>query len=261
MGRRTSYEPGTFSWADLATTDPAGATAFYRRLFGWEAEDMPAGGGATYTMLRRDGAYVAALYRQGDDQRDQGIPPAWTSYVTVADVDAASERVPALGGRVLAGPFDVLRAGRTAVIADPQGAALALWQPRDRPGAEVVNEPGALSWNDLITTDVEGARRFYGELLGWEVEQIPGAPYWTIRNRGARNGGMMPMPEPQRAAGMPPAWNAYFAVEDVDDALRTVQDSGGGIVVGPTAVPAGRFAVLRDPQGAVFSVLAGELDP
>jgi predicted enzyme related to lactoylglutathione lyase len=162
---------------------------------------------------------------------------------------------------VLAGPYDVAQAGRMAVIADPHGAALALWQPRDRAGAEVVNEPGALSWNDLLTTDVDAAAAFYRDLLGWEVEQIPGAPYWTIRNRGASNGGMMPMPDEPRAAGAPPAWNVYFAVADLDAALRTVQELGGALVAGPMEVPAGRFAVLRDPQGAVFSLVAGRLDP
>jgi len=261
MGRRTSYEPGTFCWADLATTDAQAAKAFYGRLFGWDAVDMPAGDDATYTMLRRDGANVAALYQQGDDQREQGMAPMWLSYVSVDAVDALAERVPALAGTVLRRPFDVLQAGRMAVVADPQGAVLLLWQPRGHHGADVVNEPGALSWNDLLTTDVDGAAAFYGELLGWEIEQVPGAPYWTIRNGGRSNGGIMPMPEEQRAAGMPTTWNAYFAAEDLDDALATAQEVGGALLLGPMAVPAGRFAVLRDPQGAVFSLLTGDLDP
>jgi predicted enzyme related to lactoylglutathione lyase len=261
MGQRTSYAPGTFSWVDLATTDADAAKAFYGRLFGWEGEDTPTPGGATYTLLQRDGDVVGGLYAQGEQQRESGVPPAWTSYVTVEDVDAMAARAAELGGRVVAGPYDVADAGRMAVIADPEGAALALWQPRRRHGADIVNEPGALTWNDLMTQDVEAAARFYRELLGWEVEQIPGAPYWTIRNDGASNGGMMPMPPEQRAAGMPAVWNAYFAVEDLTAAVTTVTDAGGSVMMGPMDVPAGSFAVVRDPQGAVFCLVAGQLDP
>src|SRR5918998_4241018 len=119
MGTRTSYEPGTFSWVDLATTDPAGAKRFYGELFGWEADDMPAGDGATYTMLRLGEHYVAGLAEQPEDERGQGIPPHWNNYVTVADVDASAERVGSLGGTVLAPPFDVLTAGRMCVVQDP----------------------------------------------------------------------------------------------------------------------------------------------
>jgi predicted enzyme related to lactoylglutathione lyase len=149
-----------------------------------------------------------------------------------------------------------------AVVADPQGAVLCLWQPRDHIGAAVVNEPGALTWNDLLTPEPEAALRFYGDLFGWAIDRVaPGQPYWTISNRGSSNGGIMEQPPELRRAGAPPVWNAYFAVEDLDAALATAREGGGDVVFGPMAVPAGRFAFVRDPQGAIFSLIAGELDP
>lgn len=262
MGERSGYAPGTFSWVDLATTNPAGAKAFYARLFGWQAEDLPTGDGGTYTMLRRDGAVVAGLSELRPEQRAQGVPPHWTCYVTVADADATAERARELGGTVLAPPFDVLDSGRMAILADPQGAALAVWQAREHHGAAVVNEPGALTWNDLLTSDPQAAAPFYEALFGWEVEGVgEGVPYWTIRNRGAANGGIMAMPEEQLAAGVPPVWNAYFAVADLDATVAAVRDGGGRLLVAPVEVPAGRFAVVADPEGAVFSLIAGQLDP
>jgi predicted enzyme related to lactoylglutathione lyase len=212
-------------------------------------------------MLRRGDAYTAGLFRQSEDQREAGAPPAWMSYVTVEDADATAARAAELGGTVHAGPFDVQQAGRMAVLADPQGAVFAIWQPREHPGAGIVNEPGALSWNDLMTTDVDAATSFYGELFGWESDQVGDMPYWTLRNGGASNGGVMPIPEEQRAAGVPPVWNAYFAVDDLDTALRAVDEGGGAVLVGPVDMDAGRFAVARDPQGATFSLFAGRLDP
>ena len=123
MGERTEHAPGTFSWAELATTDTAGAKTFYTSLFGWEAEDQPIpGGGGEYTFLKKDGLEAAALHGHLPD----GTPPNWTSYVTVEDADAAAEKARELGATPLAGPFDVGQAGRMAVIQDPQGAVLAV---------------------------------------------------------------------------------------------------------------------------------------
>src|ERR671928_171380 len=202
MGERTSYAPGTFSWVDLATTDVEAARSFYRTLFGWQTVDVPAGEGATYVMLRKNGQDVAAMYAMREEQQAAGVPPHWLSYVTVADVDAAAARAAELGGTVLAEPFDVLDAGRMAPIADPQGAQLALWQPRRNIGAKLVNEPGALCWNDLFTPAPEEAGGFYGALFGWTIERIEGAEpaYYTIRNGEASNGGVMQAPPGQPGA-------------------------------------------------------------
>ncbi len=173
MGRRRGYTNGTFSWADLATTDPEGAKAFYGGLFAWQPEDV-AGAAGTYTMLRLDGDAVAGLFPQPDEQRVAGVPPRWLCYVTVDRLDETVSRAAELGGTVLSGRLDVEDAGRVAVVADPGGARLALWEPRANIGATRVNDPGCLCWNDLVTEDPEGAAHFYGGLFGWETDEVPG---------------------------------------------------------------------------------------
>ena len=166
MAERTSHAPGTISWTDLETTDQDGAKAFYGALFGWEYEDMPVGEGATYSMAKLNGRSAAAMSGQRAEDAARGVPPHWNLYVTVADVDAAASAVAGAGGQVFAEPFDVFDAGRMAVIADPNGAALCLWQPGTNIGAEVVNEPGALTWADTATTDAPAAQAFYSAAAG-----------------------------------------------------------------------------------------------
>jgi predicted enzyme related to lactoylglutathione lyase len=159
---------------------------------------------------------------------------------------------------LLAEPFDVFDAGRMAVFADPHGAALSVWQPKDNIGAGLVNAPGALTWNDLMSPDISASADFYRALFGWEITEIEGSDgqYWSITNNGRINGGIMPAPD-----GGHPAWNLYFAVEDADAAVAKAGELGGTTIAGPMDVPNGtRFAVLSDPGGAVFSVAAGPLD-
>ena len=253
MGERTSYPPGTFSWVDLQTSDQDAAKSFYSELFGWEYEDVPIGDGASYSMARLQGHSVAAI---GPLQGEE-MPSHWNCYVTVADADASAARAKELGATLLAEPFDVFDAGRMAAFADPQGAVLSVWQAKENIGAGLVNAPGALAWNDLISPDVAAAAPFYRELFDWQVEEVPGADgqYWSITNAGRSNGGMMPMPP-----GGHPAWNLYFAVEDVDATVARARELGADLVMGPMDVPTGRFAVIRDPQNAVFSVLSGPMD-
>src|SRR5215212_161647 len=130
MGERTRYEPGTFCWVGLATSDPDAAKAFYTSLFGWQAEDLPAGAAGTFTILRQGGKDVAILYRQMPEARAAGAPPHWTSYISVEDADATARRAGELGGAaVFREPFDVTDAGRVAAISDPTGAIVSLWQP------------------------------------------------------------------------------------------------------------------------------------
>ena len=253
MGERESYAPGTFCWVDLTTTDAQGAKAFYRRLFGWEGEDMPVGESQTYTMLRLRGLDVAALYEQGEDERDAGIPPHWSSYISVVDVDEVAARVEGLGGRLLAGPFDVFDSGRMAVVQDPTGAIVSLWQAARHIGARLVNDPGCLTWNDLATPDPAAAGAFYRELLGWEIaEQAP--EYATISNEGAGNGGI------RRDTDLPPHWLPYFTTESVEQTTGAAREAGGQVLAEGIEVPAGRIAVILDPQGAPFAVFEGEVD-
>jgi predicted enzyme related to lactoylglutathione lyase len=253
MGERESYAPGTFCWADLGTTDAAGAKAFYERLFGWEAEDMPVDGGSTYTMMRIGGRDVAALYEQGADERAAGIPPHWSSYISVVDADEVAARVEGLGGRLLAEPFDVLDSGRMAVVQDPTGAMVSLWQPGRHIGARLVNDPGCLTWNDLATPDPDAAAAFYTELLGWEVsEQAP--EYASITNEGRLNGGI------RRETELPPHWLPYFTTAAVAGTAAAARDAGGQVLAEGVEVPAGRIGILLDPQGAPFAVFEGDVD-
>lgn len=258
MGERTQHAPGTFSWADLTTTDQDAARAFYRELFGWEAEDMPAGEGVVYSMMSKDGRHVAAISPQPQAQRDAGVPPTWNSYVTVASADDAAARAAELGGTVHAGPFDVFDAGRMAVVQDPQGAWFMLWQANRQIGAGLVNAPGALVWNELGTTDVEDARHFYGELFGWEIAPFEGGaqPYWTIRNGGRSNGGIMAVQPPHA----PPHWTVYLGTDDLDAALERVRDLGGAVHVDPIEIPMARIAIVGDPQGATFALYDGAME-
>jgi predicted enzyme related to lactoylglutathione lyase len=254
MGIRERYEPGTFSWVELATSDAEAAKAFYAELFGWEYEDDEVGAGMVYSTARRDGHVVAALL--GSDQ-----PPHWNSYISVASVDEAAKKVDEAGGKVVQEPFDVMDVGRMAVIQDPSGAPVSLWEGSKRIGADLVNSPGALTWNDLMTHDVGKASEFYCEVFGWEVGTVEGAPddRVTIRNGEQMNGGMAKLPE-SAGAGVPPHWLPYFAIDDAEGAAERVKGGGGELVAGPIEVPAGRFLVCADPQGAMFALIEGELD-
>ena len=248
MGERTSHPPGTFSWADVTTTDQEAAKAFYTGLFGWEIEDLPVGEGVAYSMARVGGRDVAAISPQPSQQREAGVPPAWNSYITVESADAAAERVGQLGGTVHAPPFDVMQAGRMAVIQDPQGAFFMVWEPRENIGAGLVNAPGALVWNELASPDPEASSAFYGDLFGWTIAPFEGSPepYLSIKNGDANNGGIRELSQP----GVPPHWLVYFGTEDIDAALAKVDELGGT-----------KIAIVQDPLGAVFALSAGQLEP
>jgi len=186
MGERTRYQPGTFCWAGLATSDPAAAMAFYTSLFDWEAEPLPAGEAGAYTIMRRAGHDVAICYRQTAQARAAGAPPHWTSYISVEDADATAARAGELGGAaVFREPFDVPGA-RVAAIADPAGAVVSLWQPRPRVGATLVNDVGALCWNELATAGPARATSFYGELLGWQYQASDGGRATITKRRPAQ---------------------------------------------------------------------------
>ena len=204
-----TYDEGVPSWVDLGTSDIGTAARFYGELFGWEAPELPVEAGG-YRVCTLRGQPVAGL----GPQMNPG-PPVWATYVNTADAEAVASRVTANGGRVLAAPMDVIDAGRMAVFADPGGAVISLWQPNRHPGAGIVNEPGAYSWSELITTDIEGAVAFYPAVFGWGVSRNPPAPApvqyveWKVGDRSV--GGMLPKP-PMIPAEVPPFWGVYFAV-------------------------------------------------
>ena len=256
MGERTSHPPGTISWTDVVTTDQAAAKEFYAGLFGWEYDDQPAGDGVIYSMAKLRGRSVAAISPQQESEAEQGIPPHWNVYVTVEDVDATTASAGGAGGQALAGPFDVFDAGRMSVIADPTGAALCLWQAGTNIGSELVNVPGALTWADCATPDPAAASAFFADVFGWRAQQMSEEPpYWVLWNGERTNGGLtVSMP------GAPAVWFPYFATDGVDAPLAAAQEAGATLVVGPVEVPQGRFAILQDPQGAVFALIESEFD-
>lgn len=252
MGERTSYAPGTFSWAELVTSDAGAAKAFYTSVFGWEYRDNPVGDGQVYSTALRDGKDIAALYASEQ-------PPHWNCYVTVESADASAARASELGATVAAEAFDIFDVGRMAVIVDPVGAALCLWEPKSHIGATIVNASGALTWNDLITPDPEASATFYGDLFGWTTEEVPGANgYRVIKNGEHENGGMMPL-DPGMGV-TPPNWMPYFGHEDLGRLLEEVGGLGGQVLNGPMRMWQGSIAVLSDPQGAAFAVWTGHYD-
>jgi predicted enzyme related to lactoylglutathione lyase len=259
MGERTQHTPGTFSWTDLNTTDQEAAKAFYSGLFGWEITDMPAGEGVVYSMAAIDGKWVGAISPQPQQQREAGVPPAWNSYITVANVDEAAAKARELGATVHAPPFDVMEAGRMAVVQDPQGAWFLLWQAKEHIGAGLVNAPGALTWNELGTPDLDGSAAFYGGLFGWTTEPIEGGdmPYLVIKTADGRNNGGIRPPMPP---GTPPFWLVYFAAEDLDASLARVSELGGNVLMGNTDIGFARIGVAQDAQGAVFALYKGPLE-
>jgi uncharacterized protein len=251
------HEPGTISWIDVQTTDPEAGKRFYSQLFGWDYEDMPFEGGV-YTMFRLRGRDVAALSQMWGPE---GVPPHWNTYVTVEDVDGCAKTAADLGGNVLMEPFDVLDAGRQAVIQDPTGVVINLWEPRNNIGAQILDEPGALTWAECLTRDTEGAKRFYSELLGWTPEKSDlvdaesgGEPYTLFKKGEQTVGGLSKITDD--LGDMPPNWSICFAVEDAEATARKAQELGGSILMPPTEMPSiGKFASVADPQGAVFAIL------
>jgi len=255
MTEVTRHEPGSFSWVELATSDPAAARSFYTALFGWTTADTPMGPGPddVYTRLQLSGKDVGALYKMMKEQAEQGVPPNWLCYVTVASADDAAGTAKELGATALAGPFDVEDYGRMAMLQDPEGAVFAVWQPRKHIGIQRVEEVGAPCWCELSTRDAAKAGKFYAGLFGWGLKTSDPA-YHEILRGGAPIGGIMPMPPEME--GVPPHWGVYFQVADCDASAAKAKALGGQICFGPHDIAnVGRFAVIQDPQGAVFSVI------
>lgn len=256
MQENPTYAPGTFCWVELGTSNSEGAKKFYTDVFGWASNDIPIGPNMIYTMLTQDGKDVAALYNLTDEMTAQGIPPHWLSYIYVEDADQSAAKAKELGGTLMKEPFDVFTVGRMAVIQDPAGAVFALWQARDHKGAGLVNVPNSLCWNELGTNDTAKAGDFYANLFNWQKQEMEFGPMtYTMFNNGERPaGGMYPLPP--EMANVPPNWLAYFAVADTDATAKKAADNGATTIAPPADIPGiGRFAILQDPQGAVFAII------
>ncbi len=259
MPEMTSYSPGAFCWVELATTDAAGSKNFYSRLLGWSFVDNPAEGGVIYSMAMKDGKSVCGLYQIGPDMPGvpAGVPPHWSSYISVTDVDAQAARVADAGGSVMMPPSDVPNAGRMSIVADATGAVFGLWQPGEHFGAQLMHQSGALGWNELYTTDTEAAAAFYGNLFGWSRTINQTGPYaqdyHEFRNGETPAGGMLQI-KPEWGE-VPPNWSVYFCVDDCAASLEQAQSMGAEVVVPITEVEHVKFAFLKDPQGIYLGIV------
>jgi uncharacterized protein len=246
MPEMTKYAHGVPSWVDIGTTDLPAGLAFYTGLFGWDSQDMGEEAGH-YTIVSRDGKMVGAV----SAAQDPG-PPRWTTYVNVDDIDAVAAKIEPAGGKVVMAPMEVTEAGRMAIFQDPTGAFIAVWQPGNHLGAQLVNEPGALIWNELSTSDLAKAKSFYSEVFGWGWGGAD--EYAEAQASGRTIAGAMPRPA-ELPADVPDHWLVYFGTEDVDASVAKAKELGGSVVAGPADIPnTGRFAVVVDPQGAAFGL-------
>ena len=246
---------GQFCWYDLITPDPDGALKFYGEVVGWTPKPVP----PAYTILEAQGSGVGGVMTLTDEMRAAGVPPCWTGYILVEDVDRSLKTLQALGGGLRREPADIPNVGRFAVATDPQGAVFLLFQqaqdmtpPEVDPGA-----PGRCGWRELMTTNWEKSFAFYSEMFGWTKDQAVDmgemGTYQTFAIHGRQSGGMMNMP-PQCPS---PFWGYYFNVDSADAAAARITGAGGSVRMGPTEVPGGQWIVQAvDPQGAHFALVA-----
>jgi uncharacterized protein len=264
MPRIEQHAPGTINWVDLVSTDLEAASGFYTSLFGWEIEDMPMpGGGGVYRFFRQDGRDVAAAGSMPPEMSDQGIPSHWNVWVA-GDADDADEvvaKAAAAGGQVLMPPMTLGPSGRLAMIADPGGAAVGVWEAGEHIGAGVVDEPGAMTWWEVNTRAFEESKRFYGQVFGWTAEALaaPDVNYVLWKLDGRTVGGMLEMTE--QWGDIPAHWMAYFAARDTDELAKRATEVGGSVGAPPFDAAYGRIAVLVDPAGGHFSVVSPTQPP
>lgn len=268
MSERDEYIPGVPCWVDASYKDPESVLPFYRGLFGWEFIPAVETPGERFFIATIRGGSAAGI---GELPADHPPVPAWNTYVAVTSADEAVAQAQAAGGEVLAPAFDVLDAGRMAILKDPQGAVFCVWQAGRTKGAKVVNEHGAVNFNTLYTSDVEAAKRFYGEMFGWTTLSLGGSEFWTLPGYGdyleQLTPGMRQGVAEMGAAGFedvvavlesqtddkPPHWHVTFAVDSADAAAAHAVELGGKVLVPPLDAPYVRLTVLADPQGTAFT--------
>jgi predicted enzyme related to lactoylglutathione lyase len=246
------YIPGVPMWIDLGTSDVEAAKRFYGALFGWEWQSAgPDAGG--YGFFNLGGKMVAGVGPLMSEQQ----PVAWSTYIDSADADATVAKAREAGGTVILEPMTVMEAGRMAFVIDPTGAAIGIWQPLQHTGAQLANEPGAFTWNELATRDIEAAKKFYKAVFDWDAVTSPfGETTYTEWKIGDRSIGGMREMGPNDPPQVPPHWLVYFAVGDTDNSVATVGEAGGQVLMPPMTIDPGRFSVVTDPQGAPFAIIA-----
>jgi uncharacterized protein len=265
MGEQDRFVAGVPNWVELTTPDLRSAQGFYGALFGWTFIDAgPAPEGGPYLLAQLDGGAVGALV--------QGEPARWNTYVLVDSIEETAERVRTAGGRVLGQPGNVEQ-GRVLTFSDPEGAELRAWEPRGRRGADVVNAPGSVNFNDLHTRDIGAAAEFYAAVFGWRVLDLGGGMrMWALgaygdhlerRNPGTRES-YAAMGGPQGFEDVvasiasadgddgPAHWGVTFAVDDADGCAARTPELGGRVLAGPFDATWARVTVLQDPHGVSF---------
>ncbi|MFD0277287.1 VOC family protein [Kitasatospora sp. NPDC127111] len=249
----TPYTTGMPCWVDLMAKDQQAALDFYRDLLGWSGRPGPAEFGG-YAVCELNGRAVAGI---GPAMAPEGVPEpptVWTSYLASTDADATQDAIVAAGGTLLVPVLAVGDLGRMLIAADPQGAVFGVWQPGEFFGAQVLNETGALTWNELHTTDVPAATAFYGAAFGIEIEPRKGTDsYWELRVGGRAVGGVTLLANDP--PGTPAHWLTYFAVDDLESTLDALVKAGGSVLAPPVVVGTGRMSVVADPQGAPFAMI------
>jgi uncharacterized protein len=255
-GMTKTFPPGAPNWVDLGTTDVAAAAAFYGNLFGWTCEDLgPDAGG--YGMFRKDGKRVAGVGPASDPARGT----SWTTYFATGDAGDVAGKVDAHGGQVVVAPMDVMDQGRLAVFIDPAGAFFSVWQPGKHTGAELTNEPGSLTWAELMTSDIDACKSFYPRVLGVTIRDVSmgeGMTYTLLQAGDNAVAGAMQL-DPAWGP-MSSQWSIYFAVGDCDGTYAKALEVGATSIEAPQDSPAGRFAILTDPQGGKFSIIKNNPD-
>ncbi len=253
MAEVAVHAPGTPIWVDLSTPDPSAASAFYAKLFSWTRTEPSAEAGG-YAMFQLEGRIVAGV----GPQQQAGAPPFWMTYVSTEDAAATAARVEASGGKTIAPPMEVLGEGSMAVFSDPSGAVFGVWQPARFKGAEIYNQPGAYTWSELQVRGIDAAKPFYGAVFGWDAHVNPGeVPYTEWMLNGRSIGGGMDMNDiPDFPSNVPPNWLVYFSVADCAAGVSAAREAGGQVLAEPRDTPQGPFAVLSDPQGAVFAIIS-----
>ena len=252
--RETPWPQGTPSWVDLMVPDVKAAGEFYGSLFGWQIQQLGEEAGG-YTIAELSGRPAAGI---GPVPPDGEVPSVWTTYIAVDDVDAVVAKVSESGGQVFMPPMDVLQAGRMAVVADSTGAAFGLWQAGEHKGAEIVNEPGALTWNECMTRDYDEARKFYADVFGYQYDDVgDGGFTYAVLNLGGHPVGGIGELGADMPAEIPPHWMCYFSVADTDDTISRATAMGAQVRLPPQDTPYGRMAVLQGAQGEIFAVIAG----
>lgn len=262
MAAESSF--GTFAWIVLSTSDPAGATAFYKRMLGWQDLETP-----VTTVMVNSGIPVAAVmdYRQNDHIQKE--PVNWLPFVRVQNLEASIARILELGGSLLV-PTRNVHFGKGAAVRGVTGEAIGLWETPIMPGGEpVLMDPQVCGWFELVTRDPEKAAAFYRAAFGWRIADEGG--YTFIGNDSGQFGGLVKLAGDWedhaflaaigRARGeklsVPPHWMLFFSVEDCESFTDEAEELGAQVTGRPEPLHTlGTFAVLRDPQGVYFSVLS-----